>query len=413
MRQRAPYTSIVRHAWALLFLCACTEVKFPATGSTFPAASTPSWAHQPRFAITDNRSDELSFVTDNNPMPALLGNLPVGDIPVELEGPHHLDASPDGRYIYYNLSNYVPGTGTGPHGSHGTGLVPGSLVKIDAATGEELGETLVDRSPGDVILSSDGKLAFVTHYDLIRVQAFLTMGGPPESAYSPLAIVDTATMTRRSMTPLCVTGHGEALSADQKTLYVTCAQSDQLAVVDVSDPVHPQVTLRLPVGPAPGTLGTPAYGPYALSVSPADGTVWISDNNSADVRVFDPATNQMDPARTVITGGVSMFSAFTSDGKTLYVPHQGDDKITVIDTATLATHVIPLPPQACLNVHLIKLAPAPRSTTAADNAIVICEGDHISRPGTAVMVSLAAQAVTGFVEVGLFPDGAVWLPPAP
>ena len=93
--------------------------------------------------------------------------MPVGDVPVELEGPHHLAASPDGKYIYYNLSNYVPGTGSGPHGSHGIGTVPGSLVKLDAATSGSVAEVLVDRSPGDVILTSDGKLAFVTHYDLL------------------------------------------------------------------------------------------------------------------------------------------------------------------------------------------------------------------------------------------------------
>src|SRR5215471_11790392 len=146
-----------------LVLCAlvlggCNQsVSFPAN-SNWPTAPEPAFVHQARFAITDNLSDELSYVDAVQPL--LLGNVPVGDVPVELEGPHHLAASPDGKYIYYNLSNYVPGTGSGPHGSHGTGMVPGSLVKLDARTNTKVGEVLVDRSPGDVILSADGKFAY-------------------------------------------------------------------------------------------------------------------------------------------------------------------------------------------------------------------------------------------------------------
>src|SRR6476620_10368007 len=201
-----------------LLLCAIViagcgqSVSFPAN-SNWPAASEPAFVHQARFAITDNLSDELSYVDAVQPM--LLGNVPVGDVPVELEGPHHLAASPDGKYIYYNLSNYVPGTGSGPHGSHGTGMVPGSLVKLDAATNEKVAEVLVDRSPGDIILTRDGKYGFVSHYDLLRLQAALVSGtGLPDSAYSDIAVVNLDTMTRVSMIPVCPTAHGEGLSAD-------------------------------------------------------------------------------------------------------------------------------------------------------------------------------------------------------
>ena len=32
---------------------------------------------------------------------------------------------------------------------------------------------------------------------------------------------------------------------------------------------------------------------------------------------------------------------------------------------------------------------------------------------TAVFVTTNPFAITGFVQIGLFPDGAAWLPPAP
>jgi len=80
-------------------------------------------------------------------------------VPVELEGPHHIASATDGSALYFNLSNYVPGAGGGPHGAHGTGNVPGSLVRVDPVTMQRRGEALVDRNPGDVILSADNKLA--------------------------------------------------------------------------------------------------------------------------------------------------------------------------------------------------------------------------------------------------------------
>jgi DNA-binding beta-propeller fold protein YncE len=210
------------------------------------------------------------------------------------------------------------------------------------------------------------------------------------------------------MIPVCVTAHGEGLSADEKTLYVSCALSDQLAVLDITNHAKPVVTKILPVGPTPIAIPgstTPSYGPYALSVSPSDGTVWISDNNSADVRVFDPATMAMDGTKTVNVNGVAMFGDFSPDGAFFYVPHQGDNQITQINTATLATVNLPLPMEACLNPHAI------RQTPDFTVGVIVCEGDHVKIPGSVVYLSMASFSISGFVTLDMFPDGAAWLPP--
>jgi DNA-binding beta-propeller fold protein YncE len=410
--RNACYSSTMQRLLCVVALAsaACSPtIRFPSMGSDWPAPVVPDYAHEARFAMTVNLADRLAFVSAEATKPALLGEIPVGDVPVELEGPHHLAASPDGKFIYYNLSNYVPGTGTGPHGSHGTGTVPGSLVKLDAATGAEIAEVLVDRSPGDVILSQDGKYAFVTHYDLLRLAEGNFVDDTP--SWSAVAIVDTGSMVRLSLTPICPTAHGEGLSADESTLYVTCANSDELALVDVTDKTSPTVTRKLKVGPNPGTLQQPVYSPYALSVSPLDGSVWVSDNAAGDVRVYEPSTGKMNDGRAVPVGGVAMFGAFSKDGKTLFVPHQGDDQITKIDTTgQTAPFTLPPPMGSCTNAHAFVIAPD------GQNAVLVCEGDHLPQkmnPGTAVFFTVTPFTATGSVQVGLFPDGAAWLPPAP
>jgi YVTN family beta-propeller protein len=214
-------------------------------------------------------------------------------------------------------------------------------------------------------------------------------------------------MRRLSMIRVCPTTHGMGLSPDEKTLYVTCSQSDELAVLDVSDPAAPTVIKRIPVGPAPGPTTDPAYVPYALSVHPQDGTVWVSNNRTGDVRVYDPASGQMDPAKVVFLGGVAMFGSFTPDGRAILVPYQGADRLAAIEVATLIKTDVPMPAGSCLNAHAFRLAPS------GTDGVLVCEGNKLDKPGTVVGVTLQPLVATGFVSVGMFSDGAAWIAPAP
>lgn len=367
----------------------------------------PTYVNQARLGITNNGDDTLSFVAvDSLVSPRLLGTANVGNNPIDLEGPHHMAVSPDGQFIYYNLSNYVINGGSGPHGAHGTGSVPGYLVKLDVRTNRSVGQVLIDRSPGDVILSRDGKLAYVSHYDLARLNTQLTRGLPAEQGYSSLAVVETESMRLLSMKPICPTLHGMGLSEDGTRLYATCSLSDELAVIDVSKPNEPTLVAKAKVGPSPGQVGNPTYAPYALAMN-RDNTVWISNNQSGDVRVFDPNRMQMDPGKAVTVGGIAMFSAFSEDGKTLYVPRQNDDRLVAIDVATLAKRELVLPKESCLGAHVVMRLPI------SNGLAVICEGDHRVRKGSLLLVDVNAWAVRGSLELGLYPDGVVQMPALP
>jgi YVTN family beta-propeller protein len=328
--------------------------------------------------------------------------MPVGLLPPEREGPHHGAAAADGKTFFVGLSNYVPGSGSGPHGSHGTGTVPGSLLKYDALTGELIGEARVDRSPGDVRLTPDGAHVVQTHFDLVKIMDVDAAGGPIEDMYAPLAIVDAATMDVK-LVPVCPAPHGVAVSADSKTAYVACYASDEIGIVDL---VSHDVT-RFHLGDAPITPTTPTYQPYAVSISPSDGTVWASDLKSGDLRIFDPATGVADPRSPIVVNGSPFFGQFSRDGKYFYVAVQTSNTFVVVDTATgTVAATLPLAlAEVCRSPHAVLLTPDEK------NALVVCEGDHITN-GTVAVISIVnptTPAVAKRIEVGVFPDDAFWL----
>ncbi|HVG59865.1 MAG TPA: hypothetical protein VNA24_15020 [Hyalangium sp.] len=411
-------TRLLLAALALLPLAACGDgdssspLKVPeleyGIDEPWPAqGSLPPIGPAGRIVITNNLDDTLSLLdldTMDSPGWGELARIPVGLNPVELEGPHHTAVSPDGAFYYVGISNYVPGAGSGPHGAHGAGTSDGYCLKLDSTTNRLVGSVRVDPNPGDVIVSKDGRTLYQTHFDLVKIAEVAKRGGSEQEMYSRMAILDAETMTRKEMVPVCPAPHAVRLSLDGRRAYIAC-WSDEVAVVELEQPGHP--VSRVKVGPNAGTAVSPRYEPYALTVSPTTGAVWVSSladrGGSYEVQYLDPATLTMDPDRTVRLGGPPLFGTFTRDGRTFYMPFQNVDAIAIIDpdTSTVQEN-IPLAPSGCLNVHQVELTPDERY------ALVVCEGDHVG-PGTFHFVDLAEKKVVKTVPVGIFPDSVAIL----
>ena len=149
-------------------LVACGKSEKPLfTGAAFTTDPAPPGPLNGLFLTTDNGSDQLSAVDPASQ--TVRFHLPVGFIPVELEGPHHVTADPGGQFVYLNLSETVVGCGSGPHGAHGTGVIPGFVLKLSTKNGDQVAFAQVDPNPGDLTLSPDGKTLYVTHYDLVKL----------------------------------------------------------------------------------------------------------------------------------------------------------------------------------------------------------------------------------------------------
>ncbi len=375
-------------------------------GAAFPEA--PFWKNVPAGGaaiVTNNYGDSLSIV--DLAARASLGDLPVGLNPVEREGPHHDAVSPDGTRLFVGISNFVQGSGSGPHGAHGTGAADGYALMLDTATMALSASHRVDRSPGDVTVNAEGTRAYVSHFDLLRVIEAIDAGEPEEETYATIAVLDAATLEEIARPTVCPTPHGIRLSADGSQLYVACYNGDQIAIVDTETF---EVT-RVPVAPDVVPPPNARYLPNSVHVSPADGRVWIANLGTGELRVLDPAKRAIDTECIVQVGGQPYFGKFLDDGATFVLPVQGADATDLawIDAASCeVAERQTLAAADCRAGHMLLAGPEGDDGPG----YLVCEGNRAD-PGTFVFFDSLRPGgkVEAVVPVGVFPDGAVLVYP--
>lgn len=353
--------------------------------------------------ITNNFEDTVSYVDLGLDPPREIYRGPVGFNPVEREGPHHVAVGSGGTY-WIGISNFVPGSGSGPHGAHGTGTADGYAMAYAIADNTPLGSVRVDRNPGDIRVTPDKARVLLTHFDLLRITE-AAPGAPETDLYSRLAIIDAATMKREAMVATCPAAHGMVISPDSRRVTIAC-WDDRLAIVDLVADDHPVVLAN--ALPLPGTIADPVCQPYALTQSPDGGTIWIGCFASGELRAFDTARGAPDPARKVDLGAAALFGSYLDDG-TIVVASQGPDRVTWIrssgpgDVSVVAT--LDVAPADCVLPHVV--APSSDGT----RLLLVCEGNRVD-PGTLVVIDPITRQVTQSIPVGRFPDDLALVPKA-
>jgi hypothetical protein len=319
-------------------------------------------------------------------------------VEANMEMPHELSTDPFGRFVVAGLME-MPQTFANSLASTTeidmmTSPLPGYLLKFNP-DGTLAAKLQVEEDNGDNALSPDGEIAYVSHYDVPKILGVLLDGGTDvRQMDSNLWAVETAGLTPISKTPICPAAHVIELSEDGKTLYATCLP-DEIAVVDVSDSHAPTVT-RVPE--IAGTAEDPTnaqLSPFALQVSPLDGSVWVSNWVSKDVRVMDASTLTF--VATLPLNATPFFTAFSEDGKTAYVAHQSPDGVATFDALTrqpLGDHLFAA--ADCIAPH--QVLPFVGGTTGA----VLCEGDHRSA-GTVLFVDLTSWSIADRKKTGIYP----------
>ena len=83
-------------------------------------------------------------------------------------------------------------------------------------------------------------------------------------------------------------------------------------------------------------------------------------------------------------------------------------------TPILLFPTAPIVPETCVP-WLLSSSGSHAFVMASDglSGVVVCEGDHMMRPGQVATINVPAFSITGSVETGMFSDGAAWLPAIP
>ncbi|MDP2345901.1 MAG: hypothetical protein Q8O67_33485 [Deltaproteobacteria bacterium] len=363
-----------------------------ADGSKQPV---PAIAGEVRVLITNNLDDTVSVISLDQLLAggdgAELSRFVVGGVPLEREGPHHCAVSPDGKFGYVGISNFVPGAGSGPHGVHGAGTAQGRALVVDLDTERTVIDERVDRNPGDVRLTPDGRRLLLTHFDLLKIGEAATndvFTGPTLDAR--LAVLDAATLEREAMIDLCPAPHGVAITNDSKTAISSC-QSDEAAVVDLDAGSVARVVLLA----AAGTAASPVCGPYAVTLTGDQSVALISCFNTGELIGVDVAGKILS-GDVVVLPGHALFGSTAADG-TIAVAVQDSDGVAFVDELFVLTRFVSLTPDVCTLPH------ATRFIDDDTHLLVVCEGNKRD-PGSLVVLDTASGAVLGQVPVGRFPD---------
>lgn len=368
-------------------------------------ARGPRWAMPsgPVAVVSNSLGNSLSLL--DLTARTVVGTYAVGIVPLAENGPHHLGLA-DGA-VFTALSFPAPAIAPGPHAAHGSSQVAGVLVRRSMTDFSLQGRATVEPNPGELVLSPDGRRAFVSHYDLLRA---LSNVGNREAQLSRLVVVDTRTMQVTARVPLCVAAHGMAFAPDGRTLYAACPGDDALAVVDTSRDVVAAADVTLvPLRDRPAS-GSPTMEPYSVGISPDGATVWVGCINGmsgAPLLAFDAARRQWDSARALRRlGGTPYFPAFSADGTTMVVPLQSRDGVMKVRFGSPPELTpVALPMGACTLPHQAALGPDGRY-------YLVCEGVHTAtriEPGSVLALNPDTLEMEARYEVGGYPDAIVFL----
>ena len=236
--------------------------------------------------------------------------IPVGEIAVETEGPHGLNISPDGRFLFLTTGHGVP---------------DGKLWKFHAGPDTLVADPiLLGFFPATLDLTPDGLYAFVANFNLHG-----------EMVPSSVSVVYTPDMIEVERIETCTMPHGARMDAAGSFLYSACMMDDQIVEIDTRSFA---VARRFSVavdreGPLPAGVGTVAgrgragaenassgHGSPTCSptwvVPTGDGrSLLVACNRGNHILEIDRAT--WSPARTFETGRGPYNLALTPDDAVL------------------------------------------------------------------------------------------------
>jgi len=305
--------------------------------------------------------------------------IPVGVLVTEMEGPHGLQISRDGKYL---------------HMTTGHGAPDGRYWRFELGADTLVGPSIpLGYFPASLDVSPDGWYAFVANFNLHG-----------EMVPSSISVIYTPTMTEVARTVTCTMPHGSRLTPDGLAHYSACMMDDQLVEIDArSFAVSRRFSLaKGKEGPLAGapvhTMTPPSCSPTWAQPS-ADGTRIFVACNKADV-IVEIDRSSWTIVRRLPTGRGPYNLAVTPDGRLLLATLKQGGAFQVFDLASGASLMVAK--SSTTVTHGVTVSPDSRY------AFVSSEGVGAA-PGKVDAYDLKALMRVGSVDVGQQAGGiAFW-----
>ena len=292
-----------------------------------------------------------------------------------------------------------------------------TAVIVDPASLKVIGRVPVGEGPHEVVVSADGKLAIVANYGAQR----------PGNSLSIIDIDAAKEIRRHDLGPL-TRPHG--MQWNNGKVYFTSETTRSVARYDIaSDKVD-------------WLMGTGASTSHMLVVSPDGKRLYTSNIGSNDVtamRLDGPPNNAA--ITQIKVGGQPEAIDLSPDGSELWVGHNGDGGISIIDTAT---NTVKETIKAGVQLNRLKFSPDGKRVLASDprggmtGEVIFIEAatrkviQRIDMPGRPLgiqftpdgkrayvarsqakrvdVIDMDKLVVAASIETGDAPDGLAWRP---
>lgn len=229
-----------------------------------------------------------------------------------VSAPHHVRVDRNGNYFYVTLIN------------------SNELWKFSAGDYRFIAKLSIPPSPADVILTSTGDTAIVTHFSPLSTTParIVTLVNT-----STMQIIRTINLPF-SLQPFVSFPHGALLSADGGKLYLTNQGSGNITQINLTDDSIQLIALDT------SSAITSNTEPYLADQSRDGRFIYASGYGTNDIRIIDLQLDSTRAFKAVPVGVRPLHVKVTPDGEYVVSANQGSDDVTFVRTSDFSTSTI-------------------------------------------------------------------------
>lgn len=356
--------------------------------------------------VLSEGADNISLIRFGPGGARLDHELPTGDMPTDIDGPHGIAVSRDRQFYYVSLA-------------HGRPF--GSVWKYSTKDDRVLGRTTLGLFPATMDLSPDGSLLYVVNFNLHG-----------DMVPSSVSLIATEPMLEVARIPTCAMPHGSRLNSEGTKHYSACMMDDMLVEIDtqtlkvsrhflltkghemgMSGPPVKQKPDKLATeglkagtsrgraaegtkhmkmgghGMEPPKAGDVSCSPTWAQPSVTGRSIFVACNKSDEIVEVDAAKWEVKRRLPARAGVYNL--AITRDGTRLLSTNKRDQSVSIVDLMS-GRELARLPTRRKV-LHGVVVSPDDRY------AFVSVEGVG-SEPGTVEVIDLVARKIVASLDVG-------------